>query len=71
MEKVKMSIKESLEEVEVESKLLEEYKSELENLNTEKMAYVEELRQIHTDIDAVRRHCNQLYTFALNLTITE
>ena len=40
---------------EAEDKCLAEYRRELELLQQEKMAHVEELRQIHSDINAVSK----------------
>ena len=42
-----------MESFESESKCLSEYRRELELLQQEKMAHVEELRQIHADINAM------------------
>lgn len=45
-----------LDEIEVtrkEDRCLSDYRSEMEMLIQEKMAHVEELRQIHADINAV------------------
>lgn len=42
-----------MEASEQEEKCLSEYKQEMELLMQEKMAHVEELRQIHADINAV------------------
>ena len=41
------------EQVEDESNKLHEYKNEVQLLHQEKMAHVEELRLIHTDINTV------------------
>jgi len=46
-----------LDEVECcrkEERFLQDYRAEMEMLLQEKMAHVEELRQIHADINAVR-----------------
>lgn len=42
-----------MEQTEQEEKCLLEYKQEMDLLMQEKMAHVEELRQIHADINAV------------------
>ena len=42
-----------MDSFEVESKSLAEYRREMELLQQEKMAHVEELRQIHADINAM------------------
>ena len=49
-----MRLLHDLESYEGEEKCLSEYRKELELLQQEKMAHVEELRQIHSDINAVR-----------------
>lgn len=43
-----------MEQTEQEEKCLLEYKQEMDLLMQEKMAHVEELRQIHADINAVK-----------------
>ena len=48
-----MRLLHDLESYEGEDKCLAEYRKELELLQQEKMAHVEELRQIHSDINAV------------------
>ena len=48
-----MRLLHDLESYEGEDKCLSEYRKELELLQQEKMAHVEELRQIHSDINAV------------------
>ena len=48
-----MRLLHDLESYEGEEKCLAEYRKELELLQQEKMAHVEELRQIHSDINAV------------------
>lgn len=46
-----------MEQTEQEEKCLLEYKQEMDLLMQEKMAHVEELRQIHADINAVNLYC--------------
>ena len=53
LEKMRMRLLHDLESYEGEEKCLSEYRRELELLQQEKMAHVEELRQIHSDINAV------------------
>lgn len=53
LEKLKGKIIQEVESSEQEEKCLSEYKQEMELLMQEKMAHVEELRQIHADINAV------------------
>lgn len=48
-----MTIVQEVEATEQEEKCLSEYKQEMDLLMQEKMAHVEELRQIHADINAV------------------
>lgn len=49
-----MNILKEIEASDTEDKCLIEYRKELELLLQEKMAHVEELRQIHADINAVK-----------------
>ena len=53
LEKLKAKIVQEVEATEQEEKCLSEYKQEMDLLMQEKMAHVEELRQIHADINAV------------------
>lgn len=53
LETLKMNILKEIEASDQEDKCLIEYRKELELLLQEKMAHVEELRQIHADINAV------------------
>lgn len=53
MEKLKFRIVREVENSDAEEKCLAEYRRELELLMQEKMSHVEELRQIHADINAV------------------
>lgn len=50
---MKQRILHEVEQTEQEEKCLIEYKQEMDLLMQEKMAHVEELRQIHADIHAV------------------
>jgi len=51
LEKLKMRLRQEVETTESEERCLSEYKQEMELLLQEKMAHVEELRQIHADIN--------------------
>lgn len=51
-----MRIIREVENGDAEEKCLAEYRREMELLLQEKMSHVEELRQIHADINAVRIH---------------
>lgn len=53
LEKVKLRIVREVENGDAEEKCLAEYRRELELLMQEKMSHVEELRQIHADINAM------------------
>lgn len=53
LEKLKGRLLQEVEETESEEERMKEYRNEMELLNQEKMAHVEELRQIHADINAV------------------
>lgn len=53
LEKVKLKIVREVENGDAEEKCLAEYRRELEMLMQEKMSHVEELRQIHADINAM------------------
>ena len=53
MEKLKLRLFHDVDSFESENKCLSEYRRELELLQQEKMAHVEELRQIHADINAM------------------
>ena len=55
LEKLKLRIVNQVENSDAEEKCLAEYRRELELLMQEKMSHVEELRQIHADINAVRK----------------
>nr|XP_002131537.1 zinc finger C4H2 domain-containing protein-like [Ciona intestinalis] len=59
VEKMKLSIKDSLHNAEEEAKSLKEYKKEISYLLQEKMAHVEELRLIHTDINTMENLIKQ------------
>lgn len=56
LEKLKLRIIREVENTDAEEKCLSEYQRELELLMQEKMSHVEELRQIHADINAVSTH---------------
>lgn len=53
LEKLKSRIYKEVETQDQEEKCLAEYKQEMDLLLQEKMSHVEELRQIHADINAV------------------
>lgn len=53
LEKIKAKLVLEVEGQDQEEKCLAEYKSEMEMLLQEKMSHVEELRQIHADINAM------------------
>jgi len=53
LEKLKSRLRSEVDATEYEEKMLQEFKKEMECLIQEKMAHVEELRQIHADINAM------------------
>ena len=53
LEKTRVSLLCDVGQMEDEDRCLQEYRRELELLQQEKMAHVEELRQIHADINAM------------------
>lgn len=53
LDKLKNRIFREIENTDAEEKSLAEYRREMELLLQEKMSHVEELRQIHADINAV------------------
>ena len=53
LEKTRVSLLCDVDQLEDEEKCISEYRRELELLQQEKMAHVEELRQIHADINAM------------------
>lgn len=59
LEKLKHKIRSEVSSKENEEKCLGEYKSEMELLLQEKMAHVEELRQIHADINVMENVIKQ------------
>lgn len=61
LEKLKMRIVREVENSDSEEKCLAEYRREMELLLQEKMSHVEELRQIHADINAVNIHTWLIY----------
>lgn len=70
--KLKAKIIEDVENSDQEEKCLQEYKQEMDLLMQEKMAHVEELRQIHADINAVSfKTLNTIITFYLFLGIVD
>lgn len=64
LEKIKLRIVREVENGDAEEKCLAEYRRELELLMQEKMSHVEELRQIHADINAVSFLCLMIRIFA-------
>lgn len=56
MERLRGRLAQEVEVVQTEEASLAEYRAEMELLLQEKMAHVEELRQIHADINAVNFH---------------
>jgi len=59
LEKLKGRLKQEVEQTETEEKCLQDYRREMELLMQEKMAHVEELRQIHADINAMENVVKQ------------
>ena len=53
VERIRNRLASEVEAVQVEEASLAEYRTEMDQLLQEKMAHVEELRQIHADINAV------------------
>lgn len=53
VERIRSRLAAEVEAVQVEEASLAEYRAEMDQLLQEKMAHVEELRQIHADINAV------------------
>lgn len=53
LEKLKQRLRQEVDATESEERCLSEYKQEMELLLQEKMAHVEELRQIHADINVM------------------
>lgn len=51
MDRVRVSINEELDLMKVEEQCLQEYRREMDSLYQEKMTHVEELRQIHSDVN--------------------
>lgn len=66
LEKFKSKIIQEVEASEQEEKCLSEYKQEMELLMQEKMAHVEELRQIHADINAVSLQLSPMITLFIS-----
>ncbi|GAB0099624.1 Zinc finger C4H2 domain-containing protein [Sergentomyia squamirostris] len=70
LEKIKMKIVREVENSDAEEKCLAEYRREMELLLQEKMSHVEELRQIHADIntmESVIKQAEENRTRALSL----
>ena len=59
LEKLKTRLKSEVESTETEERCLQDYRREMEMLMQEKMAHVEELRQIHADINAMENVVKQ------------
>ncbi|GFG33737.1 hypothetical protein Cfor_05100 [Coptotermes formosanus] len=59
LEKMKLRIVHEVEATEQEDKCLSDFKQELDLLMQEKMAHVEELRQIHADINVIENVIKQ------------
>lgn len=66
---MKLRIVNQVENSDAEEKMLAEYRRELELLMQEKMSHVEELRQIHADINAVSSFLLDVPTQINNKTI--
>ena len=60
LEKLKLRLLHDVDSFDNESKSLSEYRREMELLQQEKMAHVEELRQIHADINAMETVIKQV-----------
>lgn len=60
LEKLRLRLLHDVDAVESEDKCLAEFRREMDLLQQEKMAHVEELRQIHADINAVRIMSNEI-----------
>ncbi|OTF82131.1 zinc finger C4H2 domain-containing protein-like protein, partial [Euroglyphus maynei] len=58
-DRLRSSINEELDLVNVEEKCLQEYRREMDSLYQEKMTHVEELRQIHSDINMLENVLKQ------------
>lgn len=63
MLKMKERLLDEIENCRKEERCLQDYRSEMELLMQEKMAHVEELRQIHADINAVRSFTFKMINF--------
>jgi len=59
LERLKARLKSEVESTETEEKCLNDYRREMDLLIQEKMAHVEELRQIHADINAMENVVKQ------------
>ena len=60
LEKLKLRLMHDVDSFDNETKSLSEYRREMELLQQEKMAHVEELRQIHADINAMETVIKQV-----------
>lgn len=65
MERLRGRLAQEVEVVQTEEASLAEYRAEMELLLQEKMAHVEELRQIHADINAVSFHFRTIIAVSL------
>ena len=68
LEKLKLRLLHDVDSFDNESKSLSEYRREMELLQQEKMAHVEELRQIHADINAMETVIKQVWYWEILLT---
>jgi len=70
LEKLKCRLKAEFELAETEEQCLQEYRTEMELLQQEKMAHVEELRLIHADINLVRgKIILKLYSYCILIIV--
>lgn len=65
LEKIKNRLILEVESQDQEEKCLSEYKQEMELLLQEKMSHVEELRQIHADINAVSDFAHMVFSMKM------
>lgn len=70
LEKLKSQLIQKLDSADKESKLLKDYKAEMEALLHEKMAHVEELRLIHADINLVSQPESLSFFFEIYTFVT-
>lgn len=71
LEKTRVSLLCDVGQMEDEDRCLQEYRRELELLQQEKMAHVEELRQIHADINAMETIIKQAEESRRSAQVTE